>query len=347
MSDVVTRIESWDSLSNGQVDRLLAQEGISRDKNLDYTCGMFDDDDELIATGSCFGNTLRCLAVSREHQGEGLLNKIMSHLMEVQMLRGNQHIFLYTKVKAARFMESLGFYEIARVGNDLVFMENRRNGFRSFCERLAKTRMEGNRVTGIVMNANPFTNGHRYLVEKAAQESDVVHLFVLSENAGPIPFEVRKRLVQEGVAHLDNVICHESGPYMISSATFPSYFLKDKDDVIRVQAELDIQVFCRIAQVLGINTRFVGEERRSHVTAMYNAVMKRKLPTQGIACVEIPRSTVDGDAVSASTVRQAIHDRNIASIRKLVPDTTYAYFTGKEAEAVCRRIENETDVIHY
>lgn len=347
MRDVVTRIESWDSMSNSQVDSLLAQEGISRDKNLDYTCGLFDDDDELIATGSCFGNTIRCLAVSHEHQGEGLLNKIMSHLMEIQMLRENHHIFLYTKVTSARFMESLGFYEIARVGNDLVFMENRRNGFRSFCEELAKTRIEGNRITGIVMNANPFTNGHLYLVEKAAQESDIVHLFVLSENTGPIPFEVRKRLVQEGVAHLDNVICHESGPYMISSATFPSYFLKDKDDVIRVQAELDIKVFCQIAQVLGINTRFVGEETKSHVTAMYNAVMKTQLPAQGITCVEIARSIVEGEVVSASTVRQAIHDRNLESVRAMVPDTTYAYFSSKQAEAVCRRIENEANVIHY
>lgn len=344
---MIVKIESWDSYANRQVDHLLEKEGISRDKNLDYTCGMFDDDENLIATGSCFGNTMRCLAVSDEHQGEGLLNKIMSHLMEVQMTRGNNHLFLYTKVKSAKFMESLGFYEIARVGTDLVFLENRRKGLESYCDGLRKTYTEGKTIAGIVMNANPFTLGHQFLVEKAAAENDVVHLFVLSENVGPIPFSVRNKLVREGVAHLKNVICHDSGPYMISSATFPSYFIKDKDDVIRVQAELDIQVFCRIAQVLGIQRRYVGEEKRSHVTAMYNAVMKENLPKQGITCVEIQRKEQEGEAVSASTVRQAIHDRDFEAMKKMVPDTTYAYFMSDEGAAVCRRIQAESNVIHY
>lgn len=347
MSEMIVKIEAWDSYANRQVDILLDREGISRDKNLDYTCGIFDDDENLVATGSCFGNTIRCLAVSAEHQGEGLLNKIMGHLMEMQMMHGNNHVFLYTKVKSAKFMKSLGFYEIARVGNDLVFMENRRKGFESFCETLKEECTEGERIAGIVMNANPFTLGHQFLVEKAAAENDVVHLFVLSENAGPIPFAVRKRLVREGVSHLKNVICHDSGPYMISSATFPSYFIKDKDDVIRVQAELDIQVFCKIAQVLGIQSRYVGEEIKSHVTAMYNAVMKENLPKQGITCIEIRRTVRDGEAVSASTVRQAIHDRDFESLKKMVPDTTYAYFVSEEGSEVCRRIQAESNVIHY
>ena len=347
MCATIAKIEPWDSLSNQQVNQLLEREGIRRDRNLDYTCGLFDENDILLATGSCFGNTLRCLAVSGEHQGEGLLNQIMGHLLEVQMLRGNTHIFLYTKVKSKRFLESLGFYEIATVGNDLVFMENRRNGFSGFCERLRAKRTEGQRIAGIVMNANPFTLGHRYLVETAARESDAVHLFVLSENAGPIPAAVRKRLVREGVADLPNVIVHDSGPYIISSATFPSYFLKDQDSVIRVQAQLDIQVFCKIARVLGITHRYVGEETRSHVTAMYNDVMKSLLPGQGIACVELPRATADAQAISASTVRQAIHDGNWEVLRDYVPDTTYAFFTSPEGATVCKRIQAETNLIHY
>lgn len=347
MSDMVMKIESWDSYANRQIDVLLQKEGISRDKNLDYTCGMFDDEDNIIATGSCFGNTLRCLAVSDEHQGEGLLNKIMSHLMEVQMLRGNHHVFLYTKVKSAKFMESLGFYEISRVGNDLVFMENRRDGFHNFCKQLRETYRDGEKIAGIVMNANPFTLGHLHLVERAAGENDVVHLFVLSENAGPIPFAVRKRLVRAGVAHLSNVICHDSGPYMISSATFPSYFLKDQDSVIRVQAELDIQIFCSIAAVLGISCRYVGEEVTSHVTAMYNAVMKANLPRNGIACIEIPRAEQAGNVISASTVRQAIHDHALESVKGMIPETTYAFFAGEEGQPICRRIQAENNVIHY
>lgn len=347
MSDTLTQILPSDKWGNSQVDALLEQEDIRRDGNLDYTCGLFDDDWNLVATGSCFGNTLRCLAVSNKRQGEGLLNQVLSHLMEVQMQRGNSHLFLYTKPNSAKFMSDLGFCEIARVSGKLVFMENRRSGFSKYCAELAKQRRDGGRIAGIVMNANPFTKGHLHLVEKAARENDVVHLFVLSEEAGPIPFAVRKKLVREGVAHLDNVICHDSGPYIISSATFPSYFLKDSDTVIRTQAELDLQVFGKIAQTLGIQRRYVGEEKTSHVTALYNEIMAKKLPGQGIECVQIPRLANGEAIISASTVRQAIHDNGLEEIRDMLPATTYAFFAGAEGAAVCAAIRAEKNVIHY
>lgn len=128
----ISQIYPSDRRAMAQVDSLLQQEGIRRDGNLDYICGMYDGDYKLIATGSCFGPTLRCFAVSREHQGEGLLNEIVSHLMEVEFARGNTHQFLYTKTGAARFFGSLGFYEIARVDGTLAFLENRPTGFRDY-----------------------------------------------------------------------------------------------------------------------------------------------------------------------------------------------------------------------
>ena len=344
---IVTKIYPDDRYAQKQMDKLLQQEGISRDGNLDYSCGIFDEDEQLIATGSCFGNTLRCLAVSKDHQGEGLLNEIISHLMEVQMQRGNFHLFLYTKPQSAKFMGDLGFKEIARVEGFLVFMENRRDGFAKYCENLKKNAREGEKIAGIVMNANPFTNGHKHLVETAAKENDVVHLFVLSEEAGPIPFAVRKRLVKAGVAHLPNVVVHDSGPYIISSATFPSYFLKDGDTVIKTQAELDLQVFGKIAATLGIQKRYVGQEKASHVTALYNSVMLEKLPRLGVDCIESPRLESDGKIISASTVRQAIHDGVLEEIRDFLPPTTYEFFASPEGAAVCAAIKAEKNVIHY
>ena len=347
MSHSLRQITPGDTYAQRQMDDLLNREGIRRDGHLDYSCGIFDEDEVLIATGSCFGNTLRCLAVSSDHQGEGLLNQIIGHLAEVQLARGNTHLFLYTKVRSARFMGDLGFYEIARVGSELVFMENRRNGFRSYCQALAKHYSPGDRIAAVVMNANPFTLGHRYLVERSAAENDVVHLFLLSEEAGPIPHAVRRRLVEEGIADLPNVQLHETGPYMISSATFPSYFLKDSDTVIRTQATLDLTVFAKIAQTLGIRHRYVGEETRSHVTALYNEIMAAKLPDSGVECHIIPRLEAEGQAVSASTVRQAIHDGELEKLRALVPESTYRYFISPEAEAVRRSIRQQEDVIHY
>ncbi len=348
MSDYnVSEIYASDRRAGRQVDELLIAEGIRRDSNLDYTCGIYDDDMNVIATGSCFGNTLRCMAVSSAHQGEGLMNMIVTHLMNIQFERGNYHIFLYTKCSSAKFFGDLGFYEIVRIEDQIVFMENKRTGFSDYLGRLSKTKREGERVAALVMNANPFTLGHQYLAEKAAAENDIVHLFMVSEDASLVPYSVRKRLITEGVSHLDNVICHDSGPYIISSATFPSYFQKDSNAVIESHANLDLAVFCQIAGALGINCRYVGEEPSSVVTGLYNKIMRQKLPEHGIFCVVVPRKEIAGNVISASTVRKAIHDNSIETIRDLVPETTYRFFASEEAAPVIKRIKASMDVVHY
>lgn len=342
----LTQVSLSDKRMLAQVDALLVENGITRDANLDYICAMVDEENRVIATGSCFGATLRCFAVSQQHQGEGLLNEVVSHLMEYQMARGYTHLFLYTKIKSAKFFQSLGFYEIARVDGTLVFMENRRNGFPSYLSRLEKTARPG--VSGaIVMNANPFTLGHQYLVETAAGRCDTLHLFLLSEDASLVPFGVRKQLVQAGTAHLKNVVLHDSGPYIISNATFPSYFLKDDSAVIQGHAKLDLAIFVRIARALGVTVRFVGEEPTSQVTGLYNEIMAAQLPENGIDCVILPRKETLGKAISASTVRAALQAGDWQTLSQLVPQTTLDYFRSSEAEPVLRRIRSAENVVHY
>lgn len=376
MSDYyISQISHNDKTAIQSVTALLQAEGIRLDANLDYTCGMYDDEMNIIATGSCFGNTLRCLAVSSDHQGEGLMNQIISHLIEVQFNRGNTHLFLYTKCSSAKFFGDLGFYEIARIDGQIVFMENRRTGFKNYLKKLEdssaqqiqaltetssdntadpksdhipqSTAATERKIAALVMNANPFTLGHQYLVEKAACENDLLHLFIVSEDASLVPFKVRKQLVMEGTAHLDNICYHDSGPYIISNATFPSYFQKDENAVIESHAMLDLTIFTEIARALGINRRYVGEEPTSLVTGIYNQIMSEKLPENGIECVIVPRKTDGEKAISASTVRQAIKDNDMDTLRKLVPESTLRYFESEDAKDVIARIRNEENVIHY
>ena len=339
-------ISPRDAAAQAQMDQLLCAEGIRRDKNLDYSCGVFDEDGALIAAGSSFKNTLRCLAVSSEHRGEGLMNQVVSHLLERQMEQGNSRVFLYTKAKNDRIFRDLGFYEIARVEGELVFMENRRDGFARYLKKLEATRREG-KSAAIVMNANPFTLGHRHLVERAAAENDALHLFLLSEEAGPIPFAVRKRLVQEGVSDLSNVILHDSGPYIISSATFPSYFLRDEDAAILAHAKLDLCVFGKIAAAIGVTARYAGEEKSSHVTALYNETMAEELPRQGLEFRQIPRLAIGGETVSASAVRQAIHDGELSKAAFMLPESSLRYFTSAEAKDVIGAIRAMDEAKHY
>ena len=197
------------------------------------------------------------------------------------------------------------------------------------------------------MNANPFTLGHQYLVETAAGKCDTLHLFVLSEDASLVPFTVRKKLVQAGVAHIPNVVLHDSGPYIISSATFPSYFLKDEAAVIDGHARLDLAVFTRIAQALNVTHRFVGEEPTSQVTGLYNKIMAQELPKAGITCHIIPRKESGGKAISASTVRVALQNGDWDTLKTLVPSTTLDYFTSPEAAPVLERIRRAGNVVHY
>ncbi|MBR3007516.1 MAG: [Stomatobaculum sp.] len=370
MSDYsISEIRKNDRYAVSQMDSLLKEEGIRRDENLDYSCGLYDEDYELVGTGSCFGNTLRCLAVSHAHQGEGLMNEIVTHLINVQFARGNTHLFVYTKCSSAKFFADLGFREIVRIEDQVVFMENSWSGFDSYLKKLKEetarqtssmpgpdsgsapaaegTAAAGTETAAVVMNANPFTLGHRYLVEKAALENRLLHLFIVSEDASLVPFSVRKQLVMEGTADLKNIVYHDSGPYIISSATFPSYFQKDSDAVIESHARLDIDIFSRIAAALGITRRYVGEEPFSVVTSAYNRIMGEVLPQHGVELVVVPRKESDGAVISASTVRTAIKEENWPLLETLVPESTLRFFRSAEAAALREKIRAAENVVHY
>lgn len=343
-----------DKLSNKRILQLLNAEGIKRDRNLDYTCAAYDSDYNIIGTGSCFGNTLRCLAVSHEHRGEGLTNKIISHLIQYQFERGNYHLFIYTKYTTYHLFKDLGFYEIVRIKDQIVFMENKKTGFSDYLNELKKNNINNidhnkKKVAAIVMNANPFTLGHQYLIEKASKENDILHLFIVSEDKSIVPFKVRKQLIKEGTKHLTNIIYHDSGPYIISSSTFPSYFQKDEKDVIESHANLDIEIFAKIAKALDINVRYVGEEPTSLVTGIYNQLMIKKLPENGIQCVVVPRMTnkEGNEVISASDVRKAIKEGQFEKMKNMVPECTYKFFMSEEGKDVVNKIKQSDDIKHY
>ena len=351
----ISQIFPNDKYSNSIILKLLNQEGIKKDRNLDYTCAAYDSNYNIIGTGSCFGNTLRCLAVSHEHRGEGLTNKIISHLIQYQFERGNFHLFIYTKYTTFHLFKNLGFYEIVRIKDQIVFMENKKTGFSDYLNELNKTKLNNKninnpkKIAAIVMNANPFTLGHQYLIEKASKENDILHLFIVSEDKSVVPFNIRKQLIKEGTAHLNNVLYHDTGPYIISSATFPSYFQKDEKDVIESHANLDTEIFVKIAKVLDINVRYIGQEPFSLVTGIYNQIMEKKLPENGIKCIVVSRrENLDGKGViSASEVRNEIKNGNIEKIKNMVPECTYKFFMSEEGKKVINVIKQTNDIKHY
>jgi [citrate (pro-3S)-lyase] ligase len=342
----ISAISLSDRRSAAQVDRLLSQEGIKRDANLDYTVGVYDESGNLAATGSCYGSTIRCVAVDSARQGEGLLGTVVSRLLERLAVRGVTHVFLYTKRETARYFRDIGFYEIAHAEGLAVFMENRRDGFPGFVRELSRHKREG-LCSALVMNCNPFTLGHLRLAETASRESGFVHIFAVSEDASFFPFADRYELIRQGVSGLKNVMLHETRNYMISSAVFPSYFLEDEESAIIAQARLDLSIFKKIAASLGVTRRYVGTEPFSRVTAAYNSVMKEELPKAGIGCVEVPRAELDGSPISASRVRQAIRDGDMDAARRMLPRNTYEYILSERGQEAVRKIREAASVAHY
>ncbi len=315
-----------------QWENLLKAAGIDKDEHLDETIGLFDSQGNLSACGSYYSNTLRCLAVDPNKRGEGLLEKVVLELKRRRYLDGVSKLFVYTKPDVALQLEPLGFYEVAIAYPDVVFMESEQGGFDRYLESL--TPIDGNKIGAIIMNANPFTKGHLYLVETALAAVDVLHLFVVSEDRSFFPYQTRKMLVQQGTQHLKNVYIHDTDDYMISSAVFPAYFLHTVDQMASAEAKLDAAIFSKVAKRLSITRRFVGDEPLSPTTNLYNQALLASLPREGIEVTVIPRLEAGDAPISASRVRKAIMDGEIESLSGLLPETTYQYLLSPEGQAL-------------
>jgi len=209
-------------------------------------------------------------------------------------------------------------------------MEDRRDGIATYLKSIPKLNASG-KVGAIVMNANPFTLGHQYLVESAAKQCEQVYVFVLSEDKSEFSALDRLNMVRLGTTHLSNVTVAETGPYMISSATFPTYFLKDRDNAYEVQCGLDIEIFSKIiAKELSITHRFVGSEPLSAMTDKYNQNLAKYLPENGIQYVEIERKTADQTPISASCVRKLIENKDVGTLGAFLPESTLNYLKNKD-----------------
>jgi [citrate (pro-3S)-lyase] ligase len=303
---------------------LMAKANLHTNERLEYTIGIYDDE-QLIATGSYDENIIKCVAVCKDYQAENLLTQVVTHLLEKMRENEQLHVFLYTKPQSKAIFHSLGFKKIV-ANEDVLFMELGKPNFSDYLRFLLEKKKIGE-GSGIVMNANPFTKGHQYLVETAAQHSQQVYVFVLSEDHSTFSTADRLAMVRQGVAHLGNVTVIPTDQYMVSSATFPAYFLKDKAelDIAKVQATLDARLFMeRIAPLLEIRTRFVGDEPFSKVTEVYNQAMQEVFDDR-LHLVILPRLTIDGEAISATKVRQAIKEKNEDVLLKFLTKTTYDF----------------------
>ena len=347
-----------------RIEAFLKRNGLRFD-DMHYYAAVTDDDGEMIAGGGLKGNVIKCVAVDDAHKGEAIANTLISHLIAHANEEGHSNVMLFTKPKNRQLFESLSFRLLAEAP-EAVLMETGIGGINNMVEQLKKINEEGevckennqeckkeektnlNITTPqhlnpstpqplttttplrgvVVMNCNPFTLGHRYLIEQAAKQVERLFVMVVREDCSLFAYAERKAMVEQGVAHLENVTVIDGSEYAISQATFPTYFLKRLDDAADTQMLLDLDLFRRhIAPALGATVRFIGTEPTDRLTRRYNQLMHEVLADVR----ETARLEKEGNAVSASRVRKAMEQGDMSTIRQLVPPTTLPYIIARLA----------------
>ena len=323
-----------------KVDGFLQANGL-RMETLDVYYTLQNTEGDILAGAGLAGDVLKCVAVAPEAREEGLVAPLVSHILSQH---GPGNVKVFTKPEYESVFASLGFHLIARAPL-AILMENGR-GLETYCAYLRSlagdARASSAHTTGVVvMNANPFTLGHQYLLEQAAAQVDRLVVIPVKEDVSAFTYEERLAMIRAGAATVSAspVIVADGSDYQISAATFPTYFLKDLSDAARTQMQLDLDLFARhIAPALGATVRFVGSEPLDALTAGYNALMQERLP---VRVVEIPRlchsAQREESVISASLVRQALEQGSYSRAAALCPESTRPYLLAFLADRALRK----------
>lgn len=317
---------------------LIEASGLEFEDKLDVMFGLYEDG-RLAATGSRSGNILKMLAVTPDHQGGPALGELLTALVMNGRQAGAESLFVYTKPEYAVSFRSLNFFPLA--SQEKVALLEYGKGLGNWLE--AKRQLVRPGLNGaVVVNCNPFTNGHLYLIENAARQLDWLYVFVVREDRSVFPFAARYRLVEQGIGHIANAILLDTSHYIVSDATFPTYFLKKDDPVARIQMELDVSLFAtRIAPFFGITRRFVGTEPNDPLTGAYNLTLRQLLPAHGIELKIVERKQTATGVISASRVRELVGRGDFAALAAYVPATTLAFLESDAAEAIRERLRDD------
>ena len=336
-----------------QVEDFLGSNGL-RLGEVDLYLAVLSEDGAILAGGGLQRDIVKCLAVSAEARSLGLSVPLVSRLISEASERGYTNVKVFTKPENRALFESLGFKLLAEAPK-AILLENGR-GLADYCQYLRAHAASG----VMIMNANPFTLGHRYLVDQASLSFRApegrrnLTIIPVKEDASRFPYRERLAMLRAGCDGLADVV--EGSDYQISAATFPTYFLKDLSDAAETQMRLDIDLFGRhIAPALGARARFVGTEPSDPLTARYNALMKELLPKYDIQLVEIPRLTLAGASagsasrkgsspvpelaegpVTATEVRALLDEGRFKEASALTPASTWPYLLADLAERALR-----------
>jgi [citrate (pro-3S)-lyase] ligase len=319
--------------------QLIESQDLSFEAGCDDLVGVFEDG-RLIAAAGRAGFVLKMIAILPAHQGGEVLGALLTGLFHLGRAAGHEVFWIFTRPESVTSFLPFHFRLLVTSGRAALLESG--GGFERWVAGHASLVRPG-RNGGCVVNGNPFTLGHLFLVEQACRRVETLYLFLVREDRSVFPYAARRRLAERAVAHLPNVAVLDTSRYAVSAGTFPSYFLKRLDAVAREQMRLDAGLFGqRIAPAFHVRTRFVGSEPADPVTGAYNEALREVLPSHGVELVELPRTSGDGAGdggpISASRVRAALARGDFESARRWVPDSTMEYLRSAEGAAVAAKL---------
>lgn len=327
------------SFTRRKVENFLISQGL-RPEPLDRYFGISDPDGNLIGGGGLQGNVVKCIALSEATRGESVSNSLVSRIAEAAREEGHDFLFIFTKPENEGIFGSLAFRTVGRAAK-AILMENNPRGISSYTDRLRKiaASVGGEKRGVIVMNCNPLTKGHRYLIETAASQVDHLFIIPVMEGDSEYSYDERVAMIEATTVGIANVTVCPGSAYSVSKATFPTYFLKDLNDASKTHIDLDLDIFStHVAPALGASVRFVGTEPTDALTEEYNARMKRSLPERGIEIVEVDRLCQSDAPVSASRVRKLTDGFRAGEALPLVSPVSVPWVL---AHAAARSLEAE------
>ena len=240
-----------------KVERFLEANQLRLDEVDYYAIVTEPDGDEILAGGGLQGDIIKCIAVSEQLRDAHLSNRLISHLISEAAQRGHHSVKVFTKPQNRQVFESLGFRLVGEAPL-AILMENGHGmeNYKKYLQDISLSTLHSSlsslhsplsTKTGvIVMNANPFTLGHKYLIEKAAAEVDHLFIIPVKEERSLFPYAERKAMIEQSLSTLRSTrrgafvakrrknsplstkigAVLSGSDYAISAATFPTYFLK-------------------------------------------------------------------------------------------------------------------------
>lgn len=306
------------------INKLLQENGIEFDKLIDKTFYL-EENDLVIGTVSCYKNIIKCIALKSGYTGMGYFEKLVSEMINYLYQNGITHIMVYTKPVYEMQFKSMGFSVIAKTDNVVTLeygttnIEKELLAYKKKIENHFGIEVNSSDIGAVVINANPVTLGHVHLVETASKNHSYVIVFLLEEDLSFFSYKERMTLCYLAFLPYKNVLLVPSTNYIVSSLTFPGYFLKEETEKNKEWAKVDALIFKdHFMKILNVKMRYVGTETKGYMK-VYNDTLKEVLEDKLTIIDRI-------DNISASTVRDLIKAGNIDKAMEVIPNGAKAIF---------------------